>query len=487
MTLSGQTSNRVGAEQVPKHDIDVGQLVDKQGINAFNVMVLVVIVLSTALDGYDIFVPGFIAPALIKQWHVNPAELGSMFGIGMIGIILGAPLFGWLGDRYGRKRMIVLCSVFYGLVSLLSLAATSMTQFTAMRFIIGIGIGGLIPNAIALTAEFTPIKYRSMFIMLATLGVPVGQLLPGLVTASLVPAYGWHVLLIVGGACPILVGLLAQFTLPESIKYLVLRTDRVDEVRRIVQSIQPGAALPKGARFVIPEPLFAADLSPAKLFAGELKFITPLVWFCLATVLLSLYFTVSWMLVVLEAAGLTPQQAAVRAIYFALGGVFGGLIFTPLVHRFGVAAVAFGFIVVGPLVACIGISGLSTLLISAFTACAGFFIIGIINGMEAIMGMLYPTAARSKGVGWGLAVGRIGSLIGPVLGAYLVGLKLTNFQLFLTPAAILVFGALLFLVLAALCTRRFGGVRLNDEAAIHGATIMGEHEGFDRLVPRPGA
>ena len=103
------------------------------------------------------------------------------------------------------------------------------------------------------------------------------------------------------------------------------------------------------------------------------------------------------------------------------------------------------------------------------------------------MGMLYPTAVRSKGVGWGLAVGRIGSLIGPVLGAYLVGLKLTNFQLFLTPAAILVFGALLFLVLAALCTRRFGGVRLNDEAAIHGATIMGEHEGFDRLVPRPGA
>lgn len=482
MSLADQNRNTGAGTHV-----DVGQIVDKQQINTFNITLLIVIALSTALDGYDIFVPGFLAPALIKLWHANPAELGSMFGIGMVGIILGAPLFGWLGDRYGRKRMVVLCSLWYGVLSLLSLAATSMTQFTAMRFLIGIGIGGVIPNAIALIAEFTPIKYRSLFIMLAALGVPVGQLLPGLVTTSFVPTYGWHALLIVGGVCPILVGLIAWFALPESIKYLVLRTNRVDEVRAIVQSIEPGVDLPRGAQFAIPEPLFSADLSPAKLFVGELKLITPLVWLCIATVLLSLYFTTSWMLVVLESAGLTPHQAALRAIYFALGGVFGGLIFTPLVHRFGLIALAVGFIVVGPLVACIGISGLSTTLISVLTAGAGFFIIGLVNGMESIMGMLYPTAVRSKGVGWGLAVGRMGSMFGPVLGAYLVSLKLSNFQLFLTPAAILIFGALLFLVLTSLCVQRFGGVRLNDEAGIHGTTIMGEEEEFSRMAPRPSA
>ncbi len=454
--------------------VDVSGVVDQQKIGVFNITLLVLAALASAVDGYDIFVPGYIAPELIKAWHVSPADLGSMFGIGLLGIILGAPLFGWFGDRYGRKRAIVLGSLLYGVVSLVSLAAASLTQFTVLRFFIGIGLGGVIPNALALIAEFTPIRYRASFMMLVVLGVPVGQLLPGFVTAALVPQYGWKLLLVVGGIGPILVAVLAYFALPESIKYLVLRTRRFAEVRRLVHAMQPAAAMTEDTRFIIPEPLIAAEISPAKLFSDGLALITPLVWICLIAALIAIYFTASWLPVALQAAGLTTQQAALRAVYFGAGGVLGALCFTMFVQRFGVAAVALGFVVAVPLVACIGISGLSTTLISALTACAGFCIFGIINGMESIMGMLYPTAIRSKGIGWGLGVGRLGSIAGPLLGGYLVGMKLGNFQLFLAPAAFLLIGAVLFAILAVLCTRRFQGMQLNDEVAIRGATVMGD-------------
>jgi AAHS family 4-hydroxybenzoate transporter-like MFS transporter len=453
--------------------IDVGRVVDQQKISVFNITLLVLAAIASAVDGYDIFVPGYIAPELIKAWHVSPADLGSMFGIGMIGIILGAPLFGWFGDRYGRKRAIVLGSLLYGAVSLISLAATTISQFTAMRFLIGFGIGGVIPNALALIAEFTPIRYRASFMMLVVLGVPIGQLLPGFVTAAFVPQYGWQVLLIVGGVGPILVAVLAQFGLPESIKYLVLRTCRFGEVKRLVQAMEPGISLAKDARFIIPEPLIAAKISPAALFSDGLALITPLVWICLGAALVAIYFTASWLPAALQAAGLTTQEAALRAVYFGAGGAIGALCFTLLVQRFGVVAVALGFISSVPLVACIGISGLSTTLISLLTACAGFCIFGIINGMESIMGMLYPTAIRAKGIGWGLGVGRLGSVAGPMVGGYFVGMKFTNFQLFLAPAAVLLVGAVLFCVLAVLCARRFQGMQLNDEVAIHGATVMG--------------
>jgi len=455
-----------------KTAIDIGRVVDEQKIGVFNISLLVFAALASVVDGYDIFVPGFIAPELIKAWGVSPGDLGSMFGIGMIGIIIGAPLFGWFGDRYGRKRAIVLGSLLYGVVSLGSLAATSIGQFTALRFLIGLGLGGVIPNALALVSEFTPIRYRASFMMLVVLGVPIGQLLPGFVTAAFVPQYGWKILLVVGGIGPILVAVLVQFVLPESIKYLVLRTSRFAEVKRL-QAMQPAIPLMENSRFIIPEPLIAAKISPAKLFSDGLALITPLVWICLSMALLAVYFTASWLPAVLQAAGLTTQQAALRAVYFGAGGVFGALCFTLFVHRLGVAAVALGFIISVPLVVCIGISGLSTTLISALTAGAGFCIFGIINGMESIMGTLYPTAIRSKGIGWGLGVGRLGSTAGPVLGGYLVGMKFTNFQLFLAPAAFLLVGSALFVVLAALCVRRFHGMQLNDEVAIHGATVMG--------------
>jgi AAHS family 4-hydroxybenzoate transporter-like MFS transporter len=452
--------------------IDVGGLVDGQRIRGVNLAVLLLCLLATIIDGYDIFVPGVIAPELIRTWHFPPAQLGGMFSLGMVGIILGAALFGYLGDRFGRKRAIVLASLLYGALTLVSLAADNLTEFTILRFLIGLGIGGAIPNAIALVAEFTPRRARTSFLLLVMVGAPIGQLLPALVSVTLVPSQGWHVLLVVGGVGPLLIAALAQWALPESVKFLTIHAHRRGELLALARRMRPDLALPEGTVFVIAEPPSRPGWSPASLFAEGLAPLTSLVWLCLGSGLLGIYFVASWLPAALQAAGATPQEAAGRLAFFALGGIAGGLLMTQLMRRFGVLAIVGVFLVSVPLVACIGLSGLDTATVSALTAAAGFCVIAIINGVEAVMGLIYPTAIRAKGAGWGLAVGRLGAVIGPLIGGMLVSRHLSNFALFMAPSICLAVGTLASAVLAMLLMRRYGSIHVDAEAPVEGMAPM---------------
>ncbi len=442
--------------------VDVGQLVDGQKIGRLSYVLLGVAFLVTVIDGYDIFVPGFIAPELIKAWHFPPQELGPMFSISLLGIIIGAAAFGHVGDKFGRRRAIVWSSLLYGVLSLASLWTTNLSEFTLLRFFIGLGIGGAIPNAIALVAELTPARARTAFLLLVMVGAPTGQLLPGLVTVQFVPTQGWHILLIVGGVGPILIAALAQWLMPESIKYLTLHPSRRPQLVKLARRMQPDLAVSADTRFLISEPPIKSGWSPAALFSHRLAVITPLIWLCLGCGLLAVYFTSSWLPSVLQGTGLSTQQAAGRMVFLSLGGIVGALLMAPMMARFGLVALITVFLISVPLVASIGLSGLSTSLISFLTAAAGFCIIAIVNGVECVMGRIYLTAIRAKGAGWGLAVGRLVALVGPVLGGMLVGMHLSNFQLFLAPAICLAIGTVGAVCLAILCTRRFGARQFED-------------------------
>lgn len=436
--------------------VDVGQLVDGQRVRPINLVLLGLAFLAVIIDGYDLFVPGFIAPELIKAWHFPPSALGPMFAWSMGGIIIGAALIGHFGDRMGRKRAIVLSSVFYGVLSLASLWAQDLTQFTILRFLIGLGIGGAIPNAIALVAEFTPRRARSTFLLLLMVGAPVGQLLPGLATLTLVPSYGWPVLLVIGGIGPILIAALALVTMPESIKYLTLQPHRRAELIGLARRMRPDMAIADDTRFFIVEPAVPADWSPSGLFAPGFAPVTALIWVCLGGSLLAMYFISNWLPTVLQGAGLSMQAAAGRLAIFAVGGILGAVTMASLVRKFGVFAIVGVFVAAVPLAASIGVSGLSVPVISALTAATGFCVIAIINGLECVMGLVYPTAIRAKGAGWGLAIGRLCAMVGPLLGSVLISMQLSSFGLFLVPAICLAIGAIGSGSLAILFAHRFG-------------------------------
>jgi MFS transporter, AAHS family, 4-hydroxybenzoate transporter len=445
--------------------VDVAALVDDQKITGSTILFLVIATLVLIADGYDLFNTAFVGPELVKEWHISRAALAPMLTASVFGLLIGAPLLGALGDRFGRKRAILWGGLVFAGFTLASMAATSLAQLIALRFFTGLGLGGVIPNIIALTAEYAPKRLRAAFLVITNFGVPLGGALIGPVAAGLVPLYGWPVLFLVGGAGPLIVLIVAYFALPESIKYLVARGDRSDEVRRVAQSMRPDRPLAPDTRFLIAADPVKTGASPTKLFVGGLAAITPLFWIAQMSNQLATFFVASWLPTLLQSIGASTAQAAINTSMFPVGGLIGGVVLTFILGRLGVLAILALYILGVPLVIALGTPGLSPLWSFLFAAGCGFCIVGINFGNNAVMGLIYPTAIRSNGAGWAMAVGRFGSMGGPLIGGLLLGMRIPYQQLFYAPAMSLAVGACACALMLRLCYRRFRGLQLDDVAA----------------------
>ena len=447
--------------------IDVTRLVDEQRISAFTIRLLVLSFVVMLTDGYDLLAASYGAPALIADWHVNPSDLGPMFSASPLGIVVGAPLLGWLGDRFGRRLTVILGTVIFGVFSLFCAAASSINELTILRFLTGIGLGGMLPNITALNAEFAPLRARATLVVLMFMGVTAGSTLPALVVAA-VPHYGWRVLYLVGGAVPLAVAIALYFLLPESIKFLSLRQDKASHRRleKVARELRPDLAITPETVFTSPEAKLHRAVPVAELFQEGLQWITPLLWLLFFVNLTANYFLYSWMPVLFGAEGFSPRQAALTTACYYVGGVLGGLSVSRLIDKRGVVPVA-AFFAAGCLaVACIGIPGLPAAAVTAFVFLGGFCVLGVQLGLNAASGLIYPTRMRAIGAGWAFGVGRLGGIVGPMLGAWLIGMHLSTAQLFLAPAVPLAIGTLGCIFLVKLCRARFHGDQLSDVAAL---------------------
>ncbi len=417
--------------------VDIGGLVDRAKLRGIHILVVALAFLAVVIDGYDIFVAGFIAPNIGREWHVPPQQMGMMFSIGLLGVVIGAPLLGALGDRIGRRRAIVIGSIFYGVMSLACLYTTEIVSFTVLRFLIGLGVGGVIPSAIALVAEFLPGRSRTVAMLLLMAGAPVGQLLPAIVAATLVPSFGWHMLLWVGGLAPIVIGLICWVALPESLKFLALHPQRRDELVGLINRIQPEPMPPANAVYYTSEPALRATLNPGPLFAAGRVATTLLLWLCLSMAILAVYFISNWLPSVLASTGLSNQEAAQRMAMLSIGGTAGAVASAWLVLKFGPLAILLTGLVGGAVICALGTQGLSTGQLVGLMFASGFCVIASINAVECVMGLVYPTPIRALATGWGLGVARLISMAGPVIGGFLIGAHLPNLVLFAVPGVAL--------------------------------------------------
>lgn len=438
----------------------VNRLVDEQSIGPFNLGLLFWSFLAMFADGYDLQALAFAQPELERLWHVAPAAFGQVSSAALVGILFGAPLLGWLGDRAGRKAAIILGSLVYGLASLGVVWTHDLPQLMALRFVAGIGLGGLMPNTIALNSELAPERWRATLITLMFVGITLGGSVPGFVAYAVVPHHGWRVLFLIGGVVPLVVASgLARF-LPESAKFLALRGGRQRELLATLRRLRPELALPEDAQFI-------ADPAPPRsgvgqLFAGGLAWVTPLLWVCFATALMSNYFLNSFLPLILRDSGMPAGQAALAATLYHVGGTVGGVLMSILLDRFGFVVIALLFAVAAPAIAALGLAPTTFAALAPLATLAGLAVLGAQFGNNAAAGLLYPTAARSRGVGWALGVGRFGAIVGPMIGGVLLGMKLPLSHLFLAAAGPMVVGAIAALVLLRLCYRRLGGLRLGD-------------------------
>jgi len=448
--------------------IDVSRLIDERPMNAFNASLVILSFFVILIDGYDIAAVAYAGPFLVKEWGLTSmAALSLAFSAGLVGILIGAPLFGFVGDRYGRKRAIIGCCLTFGVFTVAAVKAGSVTDLVVLRFLAGIGIGGLLPNIIALNAEFAPKRVRATMIIIMFTGITFGGAVPWGISYWLAPQYGWQLLFWVGGVTPLLISIAVLLWLPESIKFLVVRAKN-REVARLISRLSPSLNLAPATTFVIRDEQNYAGFAPHLLFADGLHYLTPLLWVLFVCNLMVFYFTSQWLPTVLPSVGIPRETGAGALALFQVGGTIGGLILSRQLDKKGLMPVVMLFLLSMPIVAAIGYSMSSVPILMVVTFLAGFCLLGLQFGINATSAMLYPTSIRSNGSGWAFGVGRFGSIAGPIIAGFLLDMHLPIQQVFLVLLIPLAIGTVASFVMARLYYQRFEGHGLAQREALSG-------------------
>ena len=409
--------------------LDLRQAIDGQAFNKYHLRVLVLCALSVLMDGFDAQAMGFVAPTLSAEWNIPRGALGPILTAGLVGMLCGALFFGPLADRFGRRTILLFCTVWFGAFSLLTASATSIRSMEVLRLITGFGLGGTLPNAIALTSEYMPRRLRSTCVMLMFTGFSIGAATAGFVASILIKTFGWRAVFVVGGAAPCLLAAVL-LGLPESIQFLVLRGGRTAQVKAYLRKIAPDLDVPEDVCFDIPERRERRFVL-GQLFRDGRAVTTLLLWVVFFMSLLDLYFLNSWLPTVLHDSGRQLETALRITAMFQVGGAIGafvlGRVFDRMKSFIGLAAAYAG---AAACVVFIGMAGSSLIVQTGLVFATGVCVVGGQTGSNALAAELYPTSIRSTGVGWSLGIGRIGSIVGPMLGAILLSSQLGVRQVF---------------------------------------------------------
>jgi MFS transporter, AAHS family, 4-hydroxybenzoate transporter len=420
----------------------------------FHFMLLVLTALALVIDGFDAQAMGYVGPSVIAEWHVSRAALGPVFSASLFGMLLGALGLSVLADRIGRRPVLIGATLAFAALMLATPFVTTIPALIALRFVTGLGLGCIMPNAMALVGEFAPQAHRVKRMMLISCGFTVGAALGGFVSAALIPHYGWRAVFYVGGAVPLALGIAMLFALPESLQFLVLK-GRIERAKAWLAKFDPTLVIGAGTRLVVRE-RNDSGAPVAELFRAGRTSVTLLLWAISFMNLIDLYFLSNWLPTVMRAAGYSPGTAVLVGTTLQTGGVIGTLMLGWFIERHGFVRVLFAsFACAAVFVGMIGSvsHALPWLLVAVFAG--GFCIVGGQPAVNALAGQYYPTALRSTGIGWSLGIGRVGSVLGPLVGGQLIALQWSDAALF-RAAAVPVLCSALFVVVLAGATRGRG-------------------------------
>ncbi|MGZ5870719.1 MAG: MFS transporter [Bradyrhizobium sp.] len=441
-----------GAQASSASPIDVAAFIDAQPVGGFQIRLLLTCAAVVFLDGFDTQAIGFVAPALAKEWGLSKGALGPVFSAGLFGLMIGALLLGPLADRVGRKKIIILSTLAFGIGALVTAFAQDVGVLIAIRFLTGLGLGGAMPNAIALMSEFNPRRRRATMVMIMFCGFSVGAALGGLLAAALIPQFGWRSVFVVGGAAPLLLAPILALKLPESVRFLALTGRANERVAQLLGLINAKAVFAPETRFVVDEPGLAG-IPVLHLFKARRTLATLLLWVVFFMSLLDLYFLSNWLPTVLNDLGASVSEAAAIGSMLQVGGVAGTFALGSIIDRFSFRALALVYFVAVFAVGAIGQLGHSAVFVTMAIFAAGFCVVGGQIAANALAAGFYPTSVRATGVGWALGIGRVGSIVGPLVGGALLTMKWSAGEVFVAAAV-----AALCAALAAFSLSRLAGL-----------------------------
>jgi AAHS family 4-hydroxybenzoate transporter-like MFS transporter len=432
--------------------VDVAAFIEAQPVGGFQIRLLLTCAAVLFLDGFDTQAIGYVAPALAKEWGLTKGALGPVFSAGLFGLMIGALIFGPLADRIGRKKIIILSTLAFGIGTLATAFIQDVNTLLAIRFLTGLGLGGAMPNAVAMTSEFSPHRRRATMVMIMFCGFSVGAALGGLLAAALIPQFGWRSVFVVGGLAPLLLVPILMLRLPESVRFLALTGRAPERVAELLGLISPKTAFAPGTQFIVHEPELAG-IPVLHLFRDNRTLVTLLLWVVFFMSLLDLYFLSNWLPTVLNDLGASVSEAAAIGSMLQVGGVVGTFALGSIIDRFSFRALALVYFMAVFAVGAIGQLGHSVVFVTMAIFAAGFCIVGGQIAANALAATYYPTAVRATGVGWALGIGRVGSIVGPLVGGALLSAKWSTGSVFLAAAT-----AALCAAVAAFSLSRLAGM-----------------------------
>lgn len=409
-------------------EVEVDHILDSARFQGLPLLVMFCVMAVLILDGFDIQIIGFSAPAVAQEFGIDRKALGPVLAAALLGMAAGAFAGGLAGDRWGRRPTLIAGTAVVGAATFAAAMATGIESLTFWRLITGIGLGGTLPNATALMAEFAPRRWRNQAITATIVGVPVGGMVGAAIAAEIVPTQGWRLLFLVGAALPLLLAGIMYFILPESARFLATRAGRHGELTALLGRIVPGGTASGTESCVVSMPAGIQSAGLRALFSRGLVRDTIATWLVFGTNVFAVYAFFNWIAVVLTSVGLDIATAVRASLVFNLAGVIGAVANAWIIARFGsrwplglmaaLAAAALLHLSRLPLGGADSAGLLPALM--AGIAIAGLAINAVQIGMYAVSAHIYPTACRSSGVGWALGFGRLGGILSSFGGALLL-------------------------------------------------------------------
>ena len=424
--------------------IEISQLIDERPLSPLQILVMILSFLVVWLDGYHIQSMALVVPTLSTEWHVMKTDFDWVVSSALIGILLGSAFIASLGDRWGRRKILILSMVIIGGSSIGTGFSTQMIHLIIWRFLTGLGLGASIANATALTSDYVPSKRRAALVTVMFSGVSIGAFISGFIADPIISHFHWQGLFTIGGVVPLLMAIVLALILPESLKLLLARTPEDRRIAKILARLAPDV----DARNVYAKKQDVQRQSALELLSKPYVKGTLLLWFVFFVNMFILYLLVSWLPTLLSTQGWSASAARRGAVMIQAGGVMGGLILSYYVDKaktvvatitaYVLCAAAFGLFAVLP---SSGVSWWLLLLVVGGGISGGQFVI------NALAAGFYPTIIRSTGVGWAFSIGRIGAVLSGFAGALILKMHVAPFAvlgLLVIPVLMCISGVLMF-------------------------------------------
>ena len=433
--------------QTPAQRINIADMLATSTVGPLQRRVFLLCGLCLIIDGFDVQAMGYVAPAVLADWKIPGPQLGPVFAAANFGVLIGSLVFSPLADKIGRRPVLVGATLFFSVMTLATAYAQNIDQLFWLRLIAGIGMGCIIPNATALVGEFSPAAKRVTLMMTITVGFTAGAALGGFVAAWMIPNFGWRSVFIFGGLVPLVIGLTMIVGLPESLQFLAVQRRRMDTLAKWLTKLDPRLKVDASTQYVANEES-RSGVPVVHLFRDGRGLVTILLWVINFMNLLNLYSLANWLPTVVNSMGYPTQTAVLVGTILQVGGTIGTFGLAWMITRGGFIPMLIGtFAVATVSIALIGTPGISLAFLFVIVFVAGWCVVGGQPGINAFAATFYPTYLRSTGVGFGLGVGRIGAIVGPLIGGRLMAAQWTPQQLFWAAAIPATISTLTFVVL----------------------------------------